>query len=128
MKALLDTHVLAWWLIDDARLSGRARLILRQPDNSIWVSPVSGWELATKARIGKLQGFAHLVPKLPELVAEASFSVLPVTLEHAIRAGAIRHAHKDPFDRMLVAQANLESMVLVTSDPICASLGARTTW
>lgn len=128
MKALLDTHALLWWLTDDDRLSAQALAVIKNPRNTVWVSPASGWELATKLRLGKLPGAERVLPKLPALVEEARLRVLPITLVHALRAGLLDHKHRDPFDRMLVAQATLEHMVLVTSDPACNALGAETIW
>lgn len=128
MKALLDTHALLWWLTDDGRLSAQALAIIKSPRNTVWVSPASGWELATKLRLGKLPGAERVLPKLPALIEEARLRVLPITLAHALNAGSLKHAHRDPFDRMLVAQAVAEHMTLVTSDPACKALGAETAW
>ena len=128
MKALLDTHALLWWLTDDDRLSAQALAIIKSPRNTVWVSPASAWELATKLRLGKLPGAERVLPKLPALVEESRLRVLPITLVHALKAGLLDHRHRDPFDRMLVAQATLEHMPLVTSDPACKALGAETVW
>ena len=128
MKALLDTHALLWWLTDDDRLSAQALAIIKSPRNTVWVSPASGWELATKLRLGKLPGAERVLPKLPALVEESRLRVLPITLAHALKAGLLDHRHRDPFDRMLVAQATLEHMALVTSDQACKALGAETVW
>jgi PIN domain nuclease of toxin-antitoxin system len=128
MKALLDTHALLWWLTDDERMSTLAAATIRDPRNTVCVSPASGWELATKFRLGKLPGAERILPSLPALIEEARFGVLPITLAHALRAGGFRDPHRDPFDRMLVAQATLEHMALITSDPACSALGAETIW
>jgi PIN domain nuclease of toxin-antitoxin system len=128
MKLLLDTHALLWWLTDDERLSARARQVIKNPRNAVWVSAVSGWELATKFRLGKLAGAERILTKLPALIEESRLRVLPITLAHALKAGSLDHKHRDPFDRMLTAQAILEDLVLVTSDPACKTLGAETTW
>jgi PIN domain nuclease of toxin-antitoxin system len=128
MNALLDTHALIWWLTDDSRLSAQASALIKSPRNTVWVSPASGWELATKIRLGKLPGAERVLPKLPLLIEESRLRVLPITLAHALKAGTIDHHHRDPFDRMLVAQAALENLVLVTSDPACKALGAETLW
>lgn len=128
MKLLLDTHALLWWLTGDERLSSRAFSIIRNPRNAVWVSSVSGWEIATKFRLGKLPGAERVLPKLPALIEEARLSVLPITLVHALKAGSMDHKHRDPFDRMLAAQARIEHMMLVTSDPACRALGAKTIW
>jgi PIN domain nuclease of toxin-antitoxin system len=128
MKALLDTHTLLWWLTNDERLSSRALAAIGNPRNAVWISPASGWELATKRRLGKLPGAERVLHRLPALVEESRLRVLPITLAHAINAGALDHPHRDPFDRMLVAQAMIEDMALVTSDPACKALGAETIW
>ena len=128
MKALLDTHALLWWLTDDERLSVQALAIIKSPRNTVWVSPASGWELATKLRLGKLPGAERVLSKLPALVEESRLGVLPITLAHALSAGSLNHAHRDPFDRMLAAQAMAEHMTLVTSDSACKTLGAETIW
>ncbi len=128
MKVLLDTHALLWWLTDDDRLSDHALAVIKNPRNTIWVSPASGWELATKLRLGKLPGAERIMPKLPALMEESRLHVLPITFAHALKAGSFDHKHRDPFDRMLVAQATLEHMTLVTADTACQALGAETIW
>lgn len=128
MKLLLDTHVLLWWLTDDERLSARARQAIKNPRNAVWASPVAGWELATKHRLGKLPNAERILPRLPGLIEESRLGTLPITFAHALKAGALHHRHRDPFDRTLAAQAIVEDLVLVTSDPICKALGAETLW
>lgn len=128
MKLLLDTHALLWWLTDDERLPARALQVIKNPRNAVWVSPVSGWELATKFRLGKLPGADRILPRLPALIEESRLRVLPITFAHALKAGSLDHKHRDPFDRMLAAQAMIEDLVLVTSDPACKALGAETVW
>lgn len=128
MKLLLDTHALLWWLTEDAQLSGRALQVIKNPRNAVWVSPVSGWELATKSRLGRLPGAERVLPRLPALIEESRLRVLPITFAHALKAGSLDHRHRDPFDRMLTAQAMIEDLVLVTSDPACKALGAETVW
>jgi PIN domain nuclease of toxin-antitoxin system len=128
MKFLLDTHTLLWWLTGDERLSARALQAIQSARNTIWVSPVSGWELATKFRLGKLPGAERILPKLPALIEESRLRILPIAFTHALKAGSLDHPHRDPFDRMLTAQAMVEELVLVTLDPACVSLGAKTIW
>ena len=128
MKLLLDTHALIWWLTEDQQLSARALQVIKVPRNVVWVSPVSGWELATKFRLGKLPGAERVLPKLPGLIEGSRLRVLAITFAHALKAGALDHKHRDPFDRMLAAQAIVEDLVLVTSDPACKALGAETVW
>lgn len=128
MKLLFDTHALLWWLTGDERLPARALQVIKNPRNAVWVSPVSGWELATKFRLGKLPGADRILPRLPALIEESRLRVLPITFAHALKAGSLDHKHRDPFDRMLAAQAMVEDLVLVTSDPACKALGAETVW
>lgn len=128
MKVLLDTHALLWWLTDDDRLSNQALATIKNPRNMVWASPASGWEIATTSRLGRLPGAERVLPRLPALIEEARLRVLPITFAHALKAGSLDHRHRDPFDRMLSAQAMLEHMRLVTSDPACKALGAETIW
>lgn len=128
MTVLLDTHVLLWWLYDDVRLSKRARKALGDPDTTVLVSPASAWEITTKARLGKLEEAGDVPEKLAHYVRKAGFSVLPISLGHAAAAGALDHAHKDPFDRMIAAQALAEGIPVVSIDPAIAALGARVLW
>ena len=113
---LLDTHVLLWWLFDDPKLSDPARDIIRAPENMIIVSGASGWEISTKSRLGKLPHAGNVAKELPYLLQRACMQVLPVTMEHALAAGALPGPHGDPFDRMLIAQGQIEQLPIVTSD------------
>jgi PIN domain nuclease of toxin-antitoxin system len=113
---LLDTHVLLWWLFDDPKLSGKARSVIRAPENKILVSSASGWEIATKSRLGKLPHAANVAKDLPSLLRKARMQVLPITMKHALAAGALPGPHRDPFDRMLIAQGQIEQLPIVTSD------------
>ena len=113
---LLDTHVLLWWLFDDPKLSGPARDIIRAPENTIIVSSASGWEIATKSRLGKLPHAGDIANNLPSLLQKARFKVLSISMAHALAAGALPGPHRDPFDRMLIAQGQIEQLPIVTSD------------
>lgn len=113
---LLDTHVLLWWLFDDPKLSGPARDVIRAPENRILVSSASGWEIATKSRLGKLPHAGDITDNLPSLLQKARFTILPITMVHALAAGALPGPHRDPFDRMLIAQGKIEQLLIVTSD------------
>lgn len=128
MRALLDTHVLLWWFTDDARLSAAARATIADEANEIFVSAASAWEIATKVRLGKLESVPEAAVRFVELVDADGFAHLPMTHLHALRAGAYAHPHRDPFDRMLAAQSEIESLVLVTRDPAFASFDTRTLW
>lgn len=128
MRALLDTHVLLWWLFDDPTLSRRARRVIADPGNEILVSSASAWEISTKYRLGKLPEAEEAVKHLPLLLRRSRMIVLPITLEHALQAGALPGPHRDPFDRMLIAQSRLEKLPLLTSDPVFRNYKVRTLW
>ena len=128
MKVLLDTHVLLWWLFDDPALSQPARDAIRDPGNSVLVSAASAWEISTKHRLGKLPEAGEAVGNLPALLRSARMEALPVTVEHALAAGALPGPHRDPFDRMLIAQSRLEDLPVVTADPVFGLYSARTVW
>ncbi len=127
MRLLLDTHVLLWWFTDDRRLSRNARRALGRSDVEAFVSAVSAWEIAIKSKAGKLNA-EEMLDRLPEELREAGFSVLPITLEHAIRAGSLPEHHRDPFDRMLVAQAQAEHLPVLSNDAAFDQYGVRRVW
>ncbi len=117
MQLLLDTHVIIWFIEVDPKLSNQARLAIRNPANGIFVSVVSLWEMAIKVNLGKL----NLPKSVPDITAELQdmgIYFLPIYEEHAMSAGMLPLHHRDPFDRMLIAQANWEQLTLVTRDEI----------
>jgi len=120
---LLDTHVLLWLLSDHERVPVSVRDRLADPGSELLVSAISGLEIATKVRIGKLDAPA-LTVTLPGRVARIGATPLPVSLEHALLAGSMPWPHRDPFDRMLVAQATVETATLVTVDVALSGLPA----
>ncbi len=128
MKLLLDTHALLWWFTDDPKLSPAAREAILSEEHEIFVSAASAWEIATKQRLGKLDDLPDLSGRFGELVAADGFSHLPVNYLHSLRAGGYSLAHRDPFDRMLAAQSELEFLPLVTLDPDFALFGTDTFW
>lgn len=113
---LIDTHILLWWLFDDPKLNANCREIICNPKHYIFVSSASPWEIATKYRLGKLPEAKPLVNNYLEILAQARLINLPITANHAIRAGNLPIQHRDPFDRMLMAQAELEHLPIVTYD------------
>lgn len=114
MNLLLDTHAFLWWLADDPALGTEARRSIGDPAAIVHVSAASLWEISIKQALGKLDVES---PDLAEEVSANGFVELPVTGRHALAAGALPRHHDDAFDRMLVAQASLEGLTLVTRDP-----------
>lgn len=128
IQLLLDTHALFWWLLDDLRLSRDAHAAIADGTNRVFVSPVSALELAIKYRLGKLPGGERVIPGYDNLLAAEGFVVLPLTGHHALNAGLYPGEHRDPFDRLLAAQAELDELTLVTRDPAFAHFPCRTLW
>jgi len=127
MRLLLDTHALVWWLLEDPRLSPRARRAIAKTGNEVWVSAASVWELAIKAQLGRLPSLRGRIAELPSAIREEGFRELPISAVHALRAPELLLEHQDPFDRILVAQAEVEGMMLVTKDERIAD-AAETYW
>lgn len=125
---LLDTHALLWWLVEPEKLSTLALAAINDPASTIFVSAASGWELATKVRLGKLPGAERLLQDLPTLLQHQGFQPLAVQLHHGVHAGGYRQPHRDPFDRLLAAQAELEGLQLVSLDPALATFPCRLLW
>lgn len=111
-RCLLDTHVLLWWLSDDLQLGERSRKMIRDPRNQIFVSAASTWEISIKSALGKLDVPADM----DSVVEDEGFSKLPISLYHGQLAGQLPSIHRDPFDRMLIAQAQSEGLILMTAD------------
>ncbi|TLD43905.1 MAG: hypothetical protein FAZ92_03839 [Accumulibacter sp.] len=128
MKYLLDTHALLWWWTDDPQLSPLARACIQNEANTVLVSAASAWEIATKHRLGKLSLAGEAVARFNELVELDAFQHLPVTYLHALWAGAQAAEHRDPFDRMLAAQSELEGVPLISCDTAFASFRVQTVW
>ncbi|WP_372719597.1 type II toxin-antitoxin system VapC family toxin [Immundisolibacter sp.] len=120
---ILDTHMFLWWLFDDVRLSVGLRTLLADPTQAVFVSSASVWEIATKHRLGKLPQAGEVAGDVPAWITRAGFAPLPISPQHAQLAGSWQHAHRDPFDRMLVAQARIEALPLATDDAVLASFG-----
>ena len=128
MRLLLDTHALLWWLAGDEALSAAARAAIADDGNTVYVSAASTWEIATKHRIGKLPGVAAIAGDLEAAIHYHGFRGLPVTLRHGQEAGALPGPHRDPFDRMLIAQAIGEGMVLVSNEHLFDDYAVGRLW
>jgi len=111
-RVLLDTHVLLWWLADDPELGTNARAVISDGNNEIYVSAASSWEISIKKRNGKLTG----PDNIDSIVEQERFIKLPISLVHGELAGQLPDHHKDPFDRMLIAQAQTEKLTILTAD------------
>lgn len=128
MRLLLDTHALLWWWKDDPRLSKRAAAAIADEANTVLVSAASAWEIATKHRIGKLPGVENALSGFNELITADGFSHLAVAHNHAIKAGGFEAERRDPFDRMLAAQAIIEGAVLVSDDAAMKLFRVKCFW
>jgi PIN domain nuclease of toxin-antitoxin system len=128
MALLLDTHALLWWLDGDERLSAAARAAIAEPDRPVFVSAASAWEIATKHRLGKLPGAEAVAQDIGGCIAAQGFTALAITMADAERAGRLPGPHRDPFDRMLIAQALARDITLVSNEAIFDAYGARRLW
>lgn len=128
MRVLLDTHVILWWLTDDSKLPEAPREVIADPGNEILASAASAWEISTKYRLGKLPEAADVALDFDSVLIRAGMTPLPITVAHAIRAGALEGDHRDPFDRMLIAQGQLESVPVVTGDSAFSLFDVELIW
>jgi PIN domain nuclease of toxin-antitoxin system len=128
MRLLLDTHAYLWWLGGDAALPERVRSLIGDLETVVLVSAASAWEIATKHRVGKLPGAALIVSDIEATVRRQGFEPLAVTMRHGQRAGSLPGHHRDPFDRMLIAQAILENCVMVSNERLFDSYGVDRVW
>ena len=125
---LLDTHALLWSAIDDKRLSEKARSVIENLKTDVYVSAASAWEVTTNVRLGKLPGAEGLASQFAENLRRMGFLELTITVEHAQRAGQLAGAHRDPFDRMLIAQSQAENLAIVSNEEIFDGYGVRRIW
>ena len=128
MKALLDTHAFLWWISDDPRLPSRVRKIIQAGRNRLFLSAASGWEIAIKAGLGRLN-----IPKTPEVFIPEQLSLnaiesLPIQMSHVLHVATLPAHHRDPFDRLLVAQAQLENLPILSADPQFTRYAVKTLW
>lgn len=128
MKVLLDTHAFLWWITDNPQLSLQARNIISDGKNEVFLSAASAWEIAIKTQLGRLK-----LPDKPELFVSKQMAInaiqgLPIQISHALHVYNLPNHHQDPFDRMLVSQAQLEGMHILTSDSQIAEYHVKVIW
>jgi PIN domain nuclease of toxin-antitoxin system len=128
MRLLLDTHAFLWWVTDDDRLSAQARAAIGTPDNDVFLSAASAWEIITKSRIGRLPLHEPVDGFIGRHLEENAFQPLSISMRHAFELETLPDLHRDPFDRMLVAQALAEQMPLVTGDEAVRAYPVTTIW
>ena len=128
MRLLIDTHAFLWWLDGDRRLKRGARRLIADEDNAVLVSAASAWEIATKFRLGKLDGAAEVAADIGGAVASQGFVGLHITVRHAEMAGSLAGPLRDPFDRMLIAQCHAEGLPVVSIDTAFDVYGVSRLW
>jgi PIN domain nuclease of toxin-antitoxin system len=128
MKVLLDTHTFLWWITDSPRLSARAREVIRDSDNELFFSAASGWEIAIKAQLGRLQLPDDLEHFIVDQLSLNTILVLPIQLRHALHVYTLPQHHRDPFDRMLIAQSQVENLPILTTDSQIVQYDVETIW
>jgi PIN domain nuclease of toxin-antitoxin system len=127
MRILFDTHAFIWWLEESERLSKKARSTIENSETTMLISAATAWELAIKANLGKLNGLS-LVMELRRFIQEEAFEALPISIEHATRAGLLPLHHRDPFDRLLVAQAQALNVPILSADPVLDQYDVQRLW
>jgi PIN domain nuclease of toxin-antitoxin system len=128
VRALLDTHAFIWWANNDPALSNAARVVLANRTNEIFLSAATIWEMAIKAALGKLVLAQPVSSFVSSQIAQYQFLPLTITLDHAYQVETLPPYHNDPFDRLLIVQATLENLVILTRDPEFAQYGVSTLW
>ena len=128
MNLIVDTQVFLWWLVDDGALSSRARDLMKDAGNTLYLSAVSAWEIAIKAALGRLEFSGEPAIVVPEQMAANSIEPLPVQISHALQVYSLPAHHRDPFDRMLVAQSQIEGLPIITSDARIGDYDVEVIW
>jgi len=128
VKFIADTHAFIWFITDSSQLSAKSKALLESPENERLLSTASIWEIAIKASLGKLSFKRPLEQLLPEQIALNYFQVLDVSLPHALRIASLPMLHRDPFDRMLIAQALTENLPILSSDNALDAYGIQRIW
>jgi PIN domain nuclease of toxin-antitoxin system len=128
VRLLLDTHALLWWWRDETRLSPQVRKLITDRGNEILVSAASAWEISTKVRLGRLLVTIDLARDYSDYLSRDGFLDLPVSTEHGLSAGLLPGPHRDPFDRMLIAQSLTEAIPLVSNEEVFDAYGVQRIW
>ena len=128
MKLLLDTHAFLWFVLDDSRLSESARTLMMDRGNELLISPASYWELAIKISLGKYQLDEDFETFMAQQIASNDLVVLPLTVSHAAAVSKLPFIHRDPFDRLLVAQAKVEDVPILSADEVLDGYAIRRVW
>ena len=128
MRALLDTHTFLWWITDQPRLSAHVRALIGDGANEFYISAATGWEIAIKAQLGKIELPREPVAYVAEQLTLNAFVELPVRLKPALQVYALPALHRDPFDRLLIAQSQLEDLPLLSADPQIARYPVQVIW
>jgi PIN domain nuclease of toxin-antitoxin system len=128
VRVLLDTHAFLWWISDDRRLSDRAKEIIGDGSNELYFSAASGWEISIKAGLGRLEVLEDLEPFIADQLSRNAIQALPIYLRHALHTRTLPDHHRDPFDRILVSQAVLEELPLLSADPLVSSYPVEVVW
>lgn len=128
MTLLLDTHAFLWFVLDEPRLSATAKAAIGDPANEILLSPASYWEIAIKVSIDKLTLQQPFLPFIDAQIAANRLTVLHITPQHAAVVATLPYHHRDPFDRLLIAQALAENIPLISGDPVLDAYGVQRVW
>jgi PIN domain nuclease of toxin-antitoxin system len=128
LRLLLDTHTIFWWMTEDPKLSISAHDLIQDKANAVYVSIGSAWEFAIKVGLGKWPLAAKLIADFATEMADEAFAILPITIQHVRSAGLLVNPHRDPFDRLLVAQARAEGLTLLTADAKLATFSVPVIW
>ena len=128
MRFLLDTHTFLWWVTRDTRLPERVQTIIADSGNDIFFSAASAWEIAIKVQLGQMTLGGDPAELIPERVAANGFLVLPIEVRHALHVATLPLLHRDPFDRLLIAQAQMEDLSILTADPAIARYDVAVAW
>lgn len=128
MRVLVDTHAFLWWLAGNTRLPDAARDVIGDADNDVLVSAASAWEITIRHRLGRLPGASVVAGDVMAAIEDHGFQPLAITVAHAERAGRLPGSHRDPFDRMLIAQALAQDLPLVSNESLFDRYGVRRIW